>query len=146
MEFSDLSKQLSMSFLVAVMSFPALAGADVERDCKSSLSAMAWVFQKDRHDYPLKSENAGGALHGLECDEVEIIAWFEENSWTLLRTRSASGEWSGYGSRRFRIDRGLVFCRPQPYYLGWLNGGCRGQTAVSMFEGRITQIHSGPTK
>ena len=146
MEFSDLSKQLFMPFLVAAVSFPALARAEVERECKSSLSAMSWVFEKDRNDYPLDTENAGGALHGLSCSEKEIIAWFEENSWALLRTSSASGKWFGNGSRMHRIDRGLVFCRPQPFYLGWLNGGCRGQTAVTLFEGRITQIHSGPTK
>lgn len=146
MNFSDLSKLLYAMIYGSFLSFSNLAHAEVERDCKTSLSALSWAVEDDRHHYALRTEVAGGALHGLRCGEEEIIAWFEENSWTFLRSGPGDGSWAGYGARRYRTDRYLVFCRPQPFLLGWLKGGCRDRASVTMFEGRITQIFSGPTK
>ncbi|MFU1477517.1 hypothetical protein ACM25N_07350 [Roseovarius sp. C7] len=110
------------------------------------MADMSWVFQEERQDYPLDTEDAGKALHGLGCPEKEIIKWFEENSWTYQRSVASDGRWYGSGARKYRMDRGLVFCQPQGVFLGGLKGGCRGQTSVIMFDGRITQIISGPTK
>lgn len=140
------AKNVSGFLLSLLLCYGNLAHADDRRDCTSTLETFSWVFDETPKNYPLKSEDAGAALHGVSCREGEIIAWFESNSWILLRATSVDGEAFGSGAQQYRGDRALVFCQPRPRLLRWLGNKCAGQTSVLMFEGEITQIFSGPTK
>ncbi|RLJ59033.1 hypothetical protein BCF46_1175 [Litoreibacter meonggei] len=146
MKINIQSKLLPTLLAGICLSLPTPLYARTEIDCQSSLSELTWVLKSEEQYGQLQSEKAGKALHGVRCSESDIIIWFEQNSWTLREKTTASGQYFGAASRRYSADRGLIFCRPQPFLLRWSKGGCSAQAAVNMFEGRITQIFSGPTK
>lgn len=133
-------------FLLAGLSLspPALSQEASERLCAASLSDLSWVLH-DEGQYPrLNSDRSGKALHGLQCREVEIIAWFRANAWTYRKSVSPSGEVFGHGARSYRADRSLVFCLPRRFPFRWLTNGCIAQASVSLFDGQITQLTAGP--
>ncbi|MDQ2095761.1 hypothetical protein [Rhodalgimonas zhirmunskyi] len=120
--------------------------ADEATECQAALDGFSAMLGDGDRYLGLRSQSGGAALHGLPCHEGEIIDWFEKGGWTHRKTATASGAFFGAGSTRYRMDRGLVFCRPQPRLLGWLKGGCSVQATVVLSEGRITHVFAGPTK
>ena len=120
--------------------------AEAAKDCTASLSEMSWALRDADRLSHLNSDKAGQKLHGVICREAAIVAWFEENSWTHLRTVSPDGEGFGSGSLSYQADRGLVFCLPRRFLFRWLTNGCSAQASVLLFERRITKLIAGPTK
>ncbi|WP_380052071.1 hypothetical protein ACFE33_08045 [Falsihalocynthiibacter sp. SS001] len=120
--------------------------ADEETRCQSALNALTSLLVSDDNYHRLRSEDEGNSLHGVRCREQEITAWFEENEWTTLRSFDVEAVRNGAAPADVRMNRGLVFCRPQPFLLRWSKGGCSAQASVLLHDGVITQVYSGPTK
>ncbi len=124
---------------------PAMSLAEEPTPCTTTLSELSWTLDGTEQYSHLNSDQSGGALHGLACEEDEIIYWFERHSWSLLRRVSVDGVSFGTGADSYRADRGLVFCLPRKFPFRWRTNGCSAQVSVLLFEGKITHLIAGPT-
>ena len=141
----ELSRLLVFLFASVCQSALAPVYASEGRNCTETLSELSWTLREGGAYSELNSDQSGKALHGLQCSEAQIVAWFEENSWVHLKTVSPSGESFGSGARRYKADRGLVFCLPRRFPFKWLTNGCFAQASVSLFDGKITNLTAGPS-
>lgn len=128
---------------------PVMSHAEEPTPCADTLSELSWTLEDTEQYRHLNSNQSGGALHGLACEKVEIIDWFERHSWSLLRSVSVDaasfGTGFGTGADSYQADRGLVFCLPRKFPFRWRTNGCSAQASVLLFEGKITHLIAGPT-
>jgi hypothetical protein len=128
---------------------PVMSHAEEPTRCTATLSDLSWALDGTEQYSHLNSDQSGGTLHGLACEEDEIIHWFERHSWSLLRRVSVDGvsfgTGFGSGADSYRADRGLVFCLPRKFPFRWRTNGCSAQVSVLLFEGKITHLIAGPT-
>lgn len=124
---------------------PAVSYGAEQAGCAISLSKLSWVLQKGGPYDQLNSDKSGAELHGVKCDEAEIINWFEANAWRHQKSVSPKGASFGGGSQEYRADRGVVFCLPRRFLFRLLTGGCSAQVSVLLFQGKITHLTAGPT-
>ncbi|MEM8801985.1 MAG: hypothetical protein AAGF55_05580 [Pseudomonadota bacterium] len=114
--------------------------AQSEVDCRDVLSELEWTLVEPASFPNLRSERSGAALHGITCSEEEIISWFENHNWILLRRPTGDGGFYGVGESSHRFDKALVFCLPRSLLLRLIGADCAGQASIIFFEGRVTQV------
>ncbi|WP_417244904.1 hypothetical protein [Celeribacter sp.] len=124
---------------------PAMSLAEEPTPCADTLSELSWTLENTEQYRHLNSDQSGDALHGLACEEDEIIHWFERHSWSFLRSVSVDGASFGTGADSYQADRGLVFCLPRKFPFRWRTNACSAQVSVLLFEGKITHLIAGPT-
>ncbi len=124
---------------------PVMTHAEEPTPCADTLSELSWALENTEQYNHLNSDQSGDALHGLACEEDEIIHWFERHSWSLLPGISVDGASFGTGADSYQADRGLVFCLPRKFPFRWRTNGCSAQVSVLLFEGKITHLIAGPT-
>lgn len=136
-------------FLISLSAFAQDAGE--LHECERLLSSppiSGLLTRNGGRDYTeFRSDRLGETLLGVRCSRAQIVSYFLNAGWKLRgESHHQPPAEAGPSSDRYKFDHSIGFEKYRSFPRSLLYGRRQAVAGVSMYQGRVTHIMSGPAK